>query len=278
MFVARQLVFVELHKTGSTHICKLLALALEGRQLGKHNRPDAALLASGRSFVGSVRCPWAWYLSLWRYGCAGKGGLHRSLTAAAPDWPPGALWHPLATGRRWLSGRDPQFWRELYADGADAAAFRRWLVAVHDPQHRWHLGLPYALHPASRHWGVLTVRFLALFCRGPHRRWRALADAGALGARMGELCYINHFVRTESLVADLLDALAACGVPIDAAMGRRMEQMTPSNTSGARAPLAHWYDSATVELVARREAALIKRFGWQPPIGPGGTGGVLRPA
>ena len=52
MFISKQLVFVELQKTGSSHIGKVLSKVLDGRQFGLHNRPDAALFDDGNLFVG----------------------------------------------------------------------------------------------------------------------------------------------------------------------------------------------------------------------------------
>lgn len=80
MFISDRLVFVELQKTGSDHIKTLLKKTVGGENDPKHGTPDDALLASGRAFVGSIRDPWAWYLSLWTVGCQRKGELYERLT------------------------------------------------------------------------------------------------------------------------------------------------------------------------------------------------------
>ena len=80
MFISDSLVFVELQKTGSDHIKSLLKKTVGGENDPKNHVPDEALLASGRPFVGSIRDPWAWYLSLWTVGCHQKGELYERLT------------------------------------------------------------------------------------------------------------------------------------------------------------------------------------------------------
>ena len=78
MFESDRVIFLQLHKTGTTTIVDELQRCTPGRlhknrQQGKHmalNVPQ-----NGRLVLGSIRNPYDWYLSLWAYGCAGKGEL-----------------------------------------------------------------------------------------------------------------------------------------------------------------------------------------------------------
>src|SRR5881394_2338445 len=94
MFVSEKLAYLQMEKTASTHIAKVMAQIVGGEQLVQHihltRDPFDARLpvdVSNRLVVASIRNPWSWYLSLWAYGCRGGGGrygtLHR-LTAAPP--------------------------------------------------------------------------------------------------------------------------------------------------------------------------------------------------
>jgi hypothetical protein len=62
MFVADGLVYLELQKTGGSHICRLLEQYANGRPEGKHNRLTAEY--STHYVIGSIRNPWDWYVSL----------------------------------------------------------------------------------------------------------------------------------------------------------------------------------------------------------------------
>ncbi len=71
MYVADRLIYLELQKTGSKQIRRLLSSCIGGKQTGKHNRMTE--LQPGRMIVDSIRNPWAWYVSLWAFGCLGRG-------------------------------------------------------------------------------------------------------------------------------------------------------------------------------------------------------------
>src|SRR5262249_39648229 len=158
MLISEKLIFVELQKTGSTHIKGLLKKIVGGENDGKHNVPSTEQLDSGRKFVASVRDPWSWYLSLWSYGCLQKGELYERLTnekkwrklldkadakAEADgddDETPSEDDDEAVDGEKakakgkgkslpenFTPERAKTFW---YADPDNAAAFREWLQAV----------------------------------------------------------------------------------------------------------------------------------------------------
>ena len=81
MFVNERLIYLQLQKTGCTHVAMLLDKLIGGEQVGKHNRLPARLESEGRLIVGSVRNPWDWYVSLWAFGCEQCGGLADRLTS-----------------------------------------------------------------------------------------------------------------------------------------------------------------------------------------------------
>ena len=82
MFLTSDLCYVEMHRSGSTHLVKLFEKYMpDGKKIGVHNRPDQEIYDSNRFFVGSIRNPWEWYVSLWSFGCVKKGTLYGRLTS-----------------------------------------------------------------------------------------------------------------------------------------------------------------------------------------------------
>ena len=82
MFLTSDLCYVEMHRSGSTHLVKLFEKYMpDGKKIGVHNRPDQEIYDSNRFFVGSIRNPWEWYVSLWSFGCVNKGTLYGRLTS-----------------------------------------------------------------------------------------------------------------------------------------------------------------------------------------------------
>ena len=173
MFISPKLIFVELQKTGCTHIGKLLRHVLDGQQVGKHNRPtDKLLTVEDRFFLGSIRNPWDWYVSLWAYGCDHKGGLYTMVTAPGwrkllrgHGWKKGPMSAALSATKAIKAGRHPDQWAQCYSERNNAENFRRWLRLLNDRAY-WHeIGEGYAQSAVCRTAGLLTYRYLNLFCR-----------------------------------------------------------------------------------------------------------------
>ena len=82
MFITKDLCYLEMYKTGSQHIVKLLEKSVpEGKRIGNHNRPNDEVYKSNIYFLGSIRNPWDWYVSLWNFGCEKRGSLYNRLTS-----------------------------------------------------------------------------------------------------------------------------------------------------------------------------------------------------
>ena len=93
MFVCENLIYLQLQKTGCSQVTRLLEETVGGEQRRKHGRLDEPL--SGRLLVGSIRNPWDWYVSLWAFGCSGRGAIRRRLTHPRRDKP----WRAYVPGR-----------------------------------------------------------------------------------------------------------------------------------------------------------------------------------
>src|SRR4051812_35017204 len=95
MFVSDRLIYIQMQKTASTHIARVLAEVVGGEQHQQHIRLRGD--RDGRLVVVSVRSPWDWYVSLWAYGCRGGGGrsgVRERLTEPPPGYGEiaGAAW------------------------------------------------------------------------------------------------------------------------------------------------------------------------------------------
>ena len=136
MFESKELIFVQLQKTGCSHITSLLQQLFDGQRLGNHRAANAEQLASGKTFLASIRNPWDWYVSLWSYGVQGEGSLRRSLIKKKPSsYLRYAIQNPSL--HTWQSvyaeiTKDVELWRSCYTQSDDVAAFRRWLALILD--------------------------------------------------------------------------------------------------------------------------------------------------
>ncbi len=280
MLICDKLVFIELQKTGSTHIKQLLRELVGGVNDGKHNTPDERLLARGKPFVGSVRNPWLWYLSLWSYGCQGKGELFQRLThekrwqrlrekgearRAREAAAPGAYQGdgddaPQRLPAHWDAER-AKYW---YADPDNAEAFREWMQAVLGRRTLRHMLMAgYGKSPIGKAGGLMTYRYFTLFVKGAETAGPTVNNQLALRLKDNSDCFVRHFIRNESLAEDLIQMLQACGVDLSPAQRERVLSARKVNTSTRPHGPSHYYDEACVKLVARRERFIIEKFGYR---------------
>jgi len=288
MLITDQLVFVELQKTGSTHIKGLLRKMLGGENDGKHNVPTEELINSGRKFIASVRNPWSWYLSLWSYGCLQKGELYerlinekkwRKLLEKDPEDAEGdaaedaaeradgeeageegakAKGKGKALPDNFTPARARDFW---YADPDNAEAFREWLQAILATRPlRKVLESGYGKSPISRAGGLMTFRYFTLCTRNGEKVDKGVSTFEALNKYDAENCFINFFVRNESLAEDLIKATEGCGVHLSDEQKKQVREAKKTNVSNRPHGPEYYYDKASIQLIARRERFIIEKF------------------
>lgn len=270
MFVSDRIAFIELHKTGCTHIRQLLRELVGGEFVGKHNQAGPELFGGDRLLLGSIRNPWDWYISLWAYGCDGKGFIYRSTT---PDRlrlrDHGWRQHPLLAMRKLLSQRpSPRAaeWQRTYRDVRDAGAFRQWLRMIHDPAYQEDIGEGYADAPVSRVAGLMSYRYLLLFtCRSEREPLEGIGSYAQLVEHERSRCFIDRFIRNEHLEADLFGALEHSGLAVPESKQAEILSRPRTNRSSRQHGADHYYDADTAALVADSEKLIVDKFGYPAP-------------
>lgn len=276
MFVAEGLIYLELQKTGGTHIRRLLEEFTAGRPVGKHNRllsmkPDDFI-------IGSIRNPWDWYVSLWAYGVSGRGAV-RERCVNGIDFNYYHRLLPKAMGKNWLSPRELAIslfhdaikpvskWRHTYNDSSDPELFRNWIRLLLDNRRRFDIGEGYGFSPLSRCAGLLTYRYFRLFTLGDHIfRDSRLASYSCIADFDGELNISRGMIRTESLEEDFIQLLEQAGHALSedqraVICNRRTKKTNVSERKSA----AWYYDEETIALVAERERYLIEKYNYKAP-------------
>src|SRR6478672_258548 len=271
MFVSDKVVFVELQKTGCTHIRNLLKDLLGGTFVERHNQADPSLFVPGRTFLGSVRDPWDWYVSLWAYSCDSKGDFFDNVTTTGirlrkRGWrlrPLSLLFETLRSRPNWHAAQ----WRRTFRDIDDASAFRDWLYMLHDETYFADVGEGYWRYPLNRFAGLLTYRYLKLFtCKvGELDLLTSVSTPVQLAEHDIARNFIDHFIRNEHLEADLLAALHRMPLDIPPAFAARLNAAPRTNTSSKKHATAYYYDAGSERLVADRDRLIIDKFGYALP-------------
>lgn len=279
MFISESVIFVELHKTGGTHIGRWLQQLVGGEQVGKHNRVPPEL--RHRFILGSVRNPWDWYVSLWAFGCGGQGSV-RQQTTRRIDLQYCRRQLPREMGKKRLAvdewaaqlaadWRKPvDAWRSSYRAADDRAAFREWLALMLSHERRFDMGEGYGYSPISMSSGLLTYRYLKLFTALDDELYtdRGLASLSGQFSACEAKSLVSHIIRNENLEDDLLLGLDKAGIVLTEKQCAALRNGSQNRTnSSRRRGIAYYYDQACIDLVAQREALIIDRHGYTPPVG-----------
>lgn len=256
MLASDNFVYVQFQKTGCTHIAHLLETYFDVRRFDKHsfyNKPK-----DERLFIGSMRNPWDWYVSLWAFGCSGKGAVRARFDEVMEKRA------RLRSHASYANFPDAVDWTKVYADPLDGEQFRLWLRAMMGQPGQRAMASTYAKSSLRHCTGFMGYRFCQF-----HTRFGKLDALNAhvatneeLAAFYAEHKLIDRFIRMEQLEEDLSQVMAALGQPV------RAEDLKAHGKTNASAhqPWFDYYDQETSDLVAAREAFLIDLFGYKGPF------------
>ena len=277
MFIAGNLVFLELQKTGGSHIRRLMATYLHGNAVGKHNRITQDYV--GHYLIGSIRNPWDWYVSLWAYGVGGSGAI-RHRTCKGIDFPYYHKMLPKSMGKDWLGPKEflvsiyhdltksVNAWGSTYQDSSDPKLFQAWLKMILDPKHRFDLGEGYGFSPLSQHAGLMTYRYFRLFTIGDRvYKDKSLSEFDSLALFDVNYGIVKDMIRMESLEEDFLRIVDRVGMHLSEEQINEINDKKSGKTNTSkRMPVEYYYDETTAQMVAEKERYLIGKFGYKPPV------------
>jgi hypothetical protein len=268
VFVNEKLIFIQLEKTGCTHIKRLLQHFLGGTQHDKHSRIPEGFATDGRIIVGSVRNPWDWYVSMWSYGCLRQGSLYADLTAPLKIRGHGYRTEPALALRRLCNelAKVRRRWQDCYADALDPRLFRRWLRMLHDPANSYDLMDDYAKSPMSHHAGFFTYRYARLFARSLDCLFMPeMKDSARLRSVLEQDIQPDFIIRNENLEQDLITLLEQCRVALSTEQVAFIHSTYKTNPSQRERKTGYYYDPETIELVHSRDRLLIEKYGYAAP-------------
>ena len=271
MFVSDKIVFMELQKTGCTHIRNLLKEIVGGKFVERHIQADPRLFTDGRFFLGSIRDPWDWHVSVWAYCCDGKGDFFSNVaTRGIRLRDRGWRMHPYSLFLELLQSRPnwhPEQWKRTFRDVNDAGAFRQWLYMLHDETYWPDVGEGYWRCALNRFAGLLTYRYMKIFTckKGELGSLRAVSTPEQLAEHERKHCFVDYFIRNETLEADLLAALKSAKLEIPHTAEAGMMSRPRTNTSSKKHGSRYYYDEETEKLVGDRNRFIVDKFGYPAP-------------
>ncbi len=256
MFVGQHIVYLDLQKTGSSHIRKVLG-ELPQEKGTKHPEhitfsqlPDGATSDWEEKIkLGSIRNPWAWYVSLWAYGCMGMGSIRKQLCSF--DW--NYFYHKNRTLSYWQVPR--RKWKETYKDVQAKALFKKWLEMLFSRQRKMDL-IEYARSPISSLAGLYTYRYLRLYSKNFHHHFENINTWDSLQKWDENHNMIDFMIRQEHLNKDILTFLSQYNIPLP----NNIDQLTREKTNTSEhLHFSHYYDDESFLWVAEQEKFIIKK-------------------
>jgi hypothetical protein len=269
MFQCDQLIYIQMQKTGCTHIATLLSNLFDGRQIGKHNPATEDQIKSDKYFISSIRNPWDWYLSLWTFGVQGDGALmHRLTKRHFSHCIKSAFKHPkkACADLFYEFSKDVNLWRGVYDKSDNVESFRKWLKLMHDPRNSHFVREGYGQTAIAHLCGFMTYRYLGLCCRNVMElnNPRLISNYADLVRFENDNCYIDFFIRQESLEDDLCKAIEKL-CPVTHEEKELIYNAKKTNASKRSLSISDYYDKESIELIASRDRLLIEKFDYLPP-------------
>ncbi len=253
MIEFKRFIYLDVHRTGSTHLIHLLRQISEESEirLWRHYPISAAgylVRPKGRVVFTTVRNPWAWYVSLWGHGLDGHSAIRRNLVAFM----------------------SPSEVAALYDGSKPAESFQRWLATISNPRFTERLkGEGYPESGLAPYMGLYTYRFQRVTTRFPRiflRTWRIPGPDRIVDFHTDRKIY-QTVLRTETLTADLLEFVRThgerCGFKPDAENIIQNKARLKRNASTKALPhYRDYYDDRSRMLVESRDRFFIEQFGY----------------
>jgi hypothetical protein len=271
MYASSRILFLQLHKTGCSHITKLLRHYDGGETRGKHSTLEEIGEIGDRTVLTSIRNPWDWYVSLWAYGCSGKGTMFLLLGRSPAEQATESLINFKKKRNAYLLFREigsvvsryrgiNQF-RHMYGDPSDKALFQEWIKLVLGEWGQRHLPDGYKRSEARSHIGFYSYRHLKLVSPGTefNSSDRTFTDFRPIKQFYQTRKLFDEAIKMESLESDLARVLGNVGISVTP---EELRQFGKTNTS-ERSNYRSYYDSESSRLVAERERLIIDEFGYE---------------
>lgn len=255
MFINERLLYFELHKTGCSHVLKILSSIpnFKGRIVGKHNsiydvpQPELGDLNT-KIKIGNIRNPWDWYVSLWAFGCMKKGGLYEQLTNKR-------LINKLKKPK--LLFKSSAQWISVYENAENPELFRNWLKMILQTNRK-------DIHEYKRlnenvKIGLLTTRYLHLYNHDFHKKAIELTHFDDIVNFDKIHNFLDVVLYNETLDADLFSLLTKLNIDQEI-----LHQLitAPRTNASKRKSYQDYYNTETINLVSSMDRLIIEKHNY----------------
>ncbi|MBV9961194.1 MAG: hypothetical protein JO072_03010 [Parafilimonas sp.] len=256
MFISDKLIYLALHKTGCTHVLKLLTSTpeLNGKIIGKHNtiydvtKQDLGDLNS-KIKAGNIRNPWDWYVSLWAFGSMGKGGLYDQIVKKS-------FYRKLNYPVSFFTPVEE--WKHAYSNAEDPQLFKKWLKLLLVSRRKDLIG--YGQGRAGSIMGLLTYRYLGLYSYNFKKQRKVISSYQEVFEFDKQNNFLDFYIRNENLESDFSLLMNKLG--IETGFAQQISNI-PKTNSSVRKNYKEYYDQELMELVNEKERLIIEKHNYK---------------
>lgn len=238
MIETDKLIYIQMQKTGCTRIGEIITELCGGKSVG---RKHGTLLEKpkDKSVIGSIRNPWDWYVSLWAFGCEGRGGV-----------------------LSWL--KDDPGWQRVYSDSNNVDLFRQWLKMVYSEKYISRMQNGYNKFSLAPQVGLMTWRFAYLYLAGvdvdrvPH--FDSYDEFDEYEKQNNMVDYL--WVSLEDLYPTIAGILLGFGGMHSNKLGLLFDLCKEKSNLSNHRPYQEYYDHESYTAVLDREKLIIDKFNY----------------
>ena len=268
MYLTKKICYLEMMRSGSTHIHKLFKEFIpEGKQIGHHGPASKEIMESDRIFIGSIRNPWSWYLSVWSFGCENGGHLHHRLTFKKIYFDQlGFKIKPYMFLYVFFQQffKPLQKWRLLFSDSDNKENFREFLSLLLNNERIYDVGDGYAFSPLSKFSGLMTYYYLLLHTNHKNRIFFEQVNTYEK-MKLFDRKYniLNYVIKNENLENDFFNFLSTINIKVKDEVKSKIINSDKSSKSQKINDLNYYYDTKSIELVMNKEKFIIEKYNYQ---------------
>lgn len=248
MIIAENFIYLELHKTGSTHLRKLFKDNFDISIIGKHNsifevfRDSSNEVLKSKLIFGSIRNPFTWYLSLWAYGCNSKGHLFNLKTKISRK----NIFN--------LKLRELKNWKRVYSDVNNPIYFHGWLKMVMEFSEKDANNLTFNNISLDKNVGFMTKRFLDIYYNFNEKD--NFINNNMKIDNLKKRLVVNYFFSQENLVQDFKRLIKnnLNNPKRTLIIDNSFSNSTKKNKSD------FYYNDESIELVSKYDSILLDTF------------------
>lgn len=268
MYLTDQFCYLEMMRSGSTHVHRLFKKFVPyGKQIGHHGPPSKEIIDSKRIFVGSIRNPWTWYLSVWSFGCENGGHLHYRLTEKKIYFDQlGFKLNPILFPYVFFQQffKPLQKWRLLFSDSDNYDNFRSFIKLIYSNKRVYDLGDGYGFSPMHKFSGLMTYYYVSLHSSNRKSIFTNEVDNfDKLKKFDKNKNLLNFTIKNESLEDDFFNFLKDIKINVDEKKIQDTKKLDKSSKSLKKNNLNYYYDKECRELVQNKEKLIIDKYNYK---------------